>query len=181
MPRVPVHDLDDAPREGRDALEHQAERVGKVLNIFGEMAHSPTLIGLYDTVETYLGENSSLEPRVREAIHLTVANVNACDYCQAAYTGSAKKQGFSDEQTVQIRRGRVEGDEKLTALLQVAREIAADRGYVEDGTWKEALEAGWSRREVLDAYADVVRTILTNYFNHLVGTEVDLPEPPPLD
>lgn len=41
------------------------------------------------------------------------------------------------------------------------------------------MRAG-ARREILDAYADVVRTILTNYFNHLVGTELDLPEVPSL-
>lgn len=34
--------------------------------------------------------------------------------------------------------------------------------------------------EILDAYADVVRTILTNYFNHLVDTDHDLGEVPPL-
>lgn len=68
--------------------------------------------------------------------------------------------------------------EKLTALLMLAREIAALKGYVEDGTWKTALEAGWSDEQLLEGYADVVRTILTNYFNHLVGTELDLPSPP---
>ncbi|MFO7549551.1 MAG: hypothetical protein R6X29_11890 [Acidimicrobiia bacterium] len=31
----------------------------------------------------------------------------------------------------------------------------------------------------LGAYAEVVRTILGNYFNHLVDTELDLPAAPP--
>jgi AhpD family alkylhydroperoxidase len=137
------------------------------------------VIGLYDAAEELLAERSHLDAATREAIHLTVANVNDCSYCQAAYTGSAKQQGFDDEQAVQIRTGHLEGDARLTALLAVAREIAADKGHVDD-TWKSALEAGWSEVELLDAYADVVRTIMTNYFNHLVGTELDLPEAPPL-
>jgi AhpD family alkylhydroperoxidase len=179
--RIPIHTIDDAPDGSSDALKRQSERVGKTINIFGAMAHAPAVINLYDAAEHVLDEHSSHDRKVREAIHLTVANVNECDYCQAAYTGAARAQGFSEEETLQIRRGEVEDDAKLTALLAVAREIAAHKGYVEDGTWQTAIDAGWSEVELLDAYADVVRTILTNYFNHLVGTEHDLPAAPPLD
>jgi AhpD family alkylhydroperoxidase len=181
LSRIPYHDVDSAPEASRDALKRQSERVGKTLNIFGAMAHSPAVMNLYDTMEDLLGDISNLDAATREAIHLTIANVNECHYCQAAYTGSAKAKGFSEEQTVQIRRGRVEGDDELTALLAFARELATNQGYVDDATWKAAQEAGWSEVELLDAYADVVRTILTNYFNHLVGTELDLPQPPALD
>lgn len=52
---------------------------------------------------------------------------------------------------------------------------------VADETWSAALEAGWSERELLEGYAEVVRTIMTNYVNHLVGTELDLPAAPALD
>jgi hypothetical protein len=36
-------------------------------------------------------------------------------------------------------------------------------------------------RQLLEALGEVVRTTLTNYFNHLVGTELDLPPAPELD
>jgi AhpD family alkylhydroperoxidase len=181
MARVPIHSTDDAPAASKDPLERQSKRVGKTINIFGAMAHSPALIGLYDAVEQLLSERSNLDRRTREAIHLTVANANECDYCQAAYTGAAKAQGFTEDETIEIRRGTVDGDGKLSVLLGFARELAADKGYVEDATWQHALDAGWSDVELLDAYADVIRTILTNYFNHLVGTELDLPAAPALD
>lgn len=181
MPRVPVHTLDDAPAASRATLGSLAQRVGTVINIFGEMAHAPALLETYASVERTLRERSSLGEPVRQAIHLTVAAVNGCDYCQAAYTGAAKAAGHPEGDTVAIRRGELPHDQKLTAMLQVCREIAIDKGYVEDTTWKTALEAGWSERELLEGYTEVVRTILTNYFNHLVGTELDLPEPPSLD
>lgn len=181
MPRVPVHTVDDAPTESRDTLEALGKRVGKVINIYGEMAHAPALLETYANMEQTLREQSSLSESVRQAIHLTVANVNACGYCQAAYTGGAKAAGHSEEATLDIRRGVLPDDEKLTAMLQVCREIAAEKGYVDDTTWKTALESGWSEKELLEGYAEVVRTIFTNYFNHLVGTELDLPEAPALD
>ncbi len=180
MPRVPVHDLQTAPAESRPFLEHQAERLGKVINLFGEMAHAPVLMQLYDTVETLLRERSSLDEATRQAIHLTVANVNRCDYCQAAYTAACRKAGFSQEQTVEIRRGEIEADARLSALLALCRQIAANSGYGRRHDMEAATDAGWSERNVLEAYADVVRTILTNYFNHMVDTELDLPAAPDL-
>lgn len=86
------------------------------------------------------------------------------------------------------RRGRrwkvssaVPDDHKLTTLLTLSRELAANTGYATDETWTAALEAGWSERELLEGYAEVVRTIMTNDVNHLVGTELDLPAAPALD
>ncbi|MFO7778957.1 MAG: carboxymuconolactone decarboxylase family protein [Nitriliruptoraceae bacterium] len=181
MPRVPVHTVADAPAESQETLEALGAQVGKVINIFAEMAHAPALLKMYATTEQLLREESSLDEATRQAIHLAVAHTNACEYCQAAYTGAAKAAGVSEGTTKDIRRGGVPDDEKLTALLNVAREVAANTGYVEDTTWKTALEAGWSEKELLEGYADVIRTIMTNYFNHLVGTELDLPSAPALD
>lgn len=91
---------------------------------------------------------------------------------------AAKAAGFDDEQAMQIRRGRLQDDETLSALLAVAREVAGNTGHVEDVTWKTALETGWSEVQLLEAFADTVRTIFTNYCNHLVHTEPDVPEVP---
>jgi hypothetical protein len=45
MPRVPVHTLDDAPEQARPTLEGLSKRMGKLLNIHAEMAHSPVVLG----------------------------------------------------------------------------------------------------------------------------------------
>ncbi len=176
--RLRVHDVETAPEASRDALARQAARVGKVINIFGAMANSPALMNVYDLFESHLAEHSNLDNPTRQAIHLTVAAVNDCDYCQAAYTGAARRAGFTVEETIAIRQGALSGRPKLQALIGLTRQIADNRGYVDESVWSDALEAGWSEEEILDAYTDVVRTILTNYFNHLVGTELDLPPAP---
>ncbi len=44
MPRVPVHTVDTAPEAAQDNLRALTERVGKTLNIFGEMAHAPIVL-----------------------------------------------------------------------------------------------------------------------------------------
>ncbi|MFP4512160.1 MAG: carboxymuconolactone decarboxylase family protein [Acidimicrobiales bacterium] len=180
MPRTPVHTPDTAPEESKEQLEQLTERVGKTLNIFAEMAHAPVVLELYTTMEQLLASTSSLGEPARQAIHLTVAQVNDCSYCQAAYTGAAQRAGHNKETTLEIRRGELPDDPSLSALLQLTRQVATNKGHVDDATWAAAIDAGWSDRQILEAYAEVVRTIFTNYFNHLVGTELDLPEAPEL-
>ncbi len=179
--RVPAHTVDDAPGRSQELLKSLEEKHGKVLNIHGAMAHAPALLDLYVSAEQAIAENTSLERSVRDAIHLAVAAVNDCAYCQSAYTAACKRSGFSEEQTVAIRKGGVDWDDRLAVLLEVSREAAARKGYVDDGTWQAALDAGWSDQQVLEAFADTVRTILTNYFNHLVRTDLDLPAAPGID
>jgi uncharacterized peroxidase-related enzyme len=180
MTRVDIHTTDTAPSESRDGLAALHAKFGTTLDIFGAMAASPAVLNTFLALDGAIAAHTSLDAKTREVIHLTVANVNTCDYCQGAYTMAAKIAGFDVEQTKQIRRGRVEGDDKLSALLALAREIAGSKGHVEDGTWKTVLEAGWSEQQVLEALTDTVRTVFTNSFNHLVGTEQDVPAAPEL-
>jgi AhpD family alkylhydroperoxidase len=180
MTRIHIHDTDSAPEGSREGLAKLTKKYGTTLNIFGAMASSPTVLNSFLALDAGIADHTSLDKATREAIHLTVANVNACDYCQGAYTMAAKAAGFDDDQARQIRRGSIEGDDKLTALLAVVREIADTKGHVEDTTWKTAVEAGWSEEQLLQALADTVRTIFTNYFNHLVDTEQDVPAAPEL-
>lgn len=181
MARVPIHSTKSAPEGSRATLEALERQIGKVLNIHGAMAHSPTLLGLYAVMEGHLSEKSSLGDQTRQAIHLAVAAVNDCEYCQAAYTGASLAAGLTLDETLDVRRGAVAGREGLTALLELAREVATDKGHVADETWARALEAGWSEAQLLEGYAEVVRTVLTNYFNHMVGVELDLRPAPSLE
>lgn len=178
--RVDVHTTESAPEQARPYLEALEKKFGKTLNIFGQMAGSPALLRMFVDAETALAEDSSLGEDVRQALHLAVSEVSECDYCRAAYTGGAKAAGWSEEQTVQIRRGEVDGDDKTTALLGFAREVTSKQGWVTDGTWQQTLDAGWSEEQLLEAFGDIIRTLMTNWFNHLTGTELDLPEAPKL-
>ncbi len=68
MPRVPVHDLDSAPKASRDLLAALKERYGKVLNIYGEMAHAPVVLAAYTGIQAAIAEHGSFDARTREAI-----------------------------------------------------------------------------------------------------------------
>lgn len=182
MPRIPVHTLDDAPATSRDTLAGVAERTGgKVLNIQGEMAHAPVVLAAYSGIQRAIIEHGNFDAKAKEAIALTVAAVDRCDYCQGAHTMSAKAAGWSEQQTVAIRAGRVDFDGRLTALLSVVAEAAGGVGYVEDTTWKAALEMGWTTEQLAEAFAHLAVNLYTNYFNHYANTDLDVPAAPAVD
>lgn len=178
MPRIPVHTLDSAPENSRDQLKALEAKFGKVLNIHGEMAHSPVVLQSYVALQSVITDYGSFDAQTREAIALAVANVDDCSYCQAAHTGGGKAAGLSEDEMIDIRRGTVEFDAKLGALLSLAREYTRDVGNVADATWQAALDAGWTDEQLTELSVHVTLNLLTNYFNHFVQTELDIPAAP---
>ena len=178
MPRIPVHTLDSAPENSRDQLKVLEAKYGKVLNIHGEMAHSPVVLQSYVALQSVIADYSTFDPRTREAIALAVGNVDDCSYCQSAHTGGGKAAGLSDDEMIEIRRGTVSFDAELAALLSLAREYTRDVGNVSDATWQAALEAGWTDEQLTELSAHVTLNLLTNYFNHFVQTDLDIPAAP---
>jgi AhpD family alkylhydroperoxidase len=179
MTRIPVHTVDSAPEGSRDALKALEAEFGKVLNIHGAMAHSPAVLETYAAIQSALQDKGTLNAKLREVIALAVANVDDCSYCQAAHTAGGKAAGLSEQEAIGIRRGQVD-DLKLAALVTLVREQAANVGHVQDSTWQAALDAGWSDSELTETSAVVALNLFTNYFNHLVQTDLDLPPAPPM-
>jgi AhpD family alkylhydroperoxidase len=180
MPRIPVHTVDSAPEDSRDPLKALEAKFGKVLNIHGEMAHSPVVLQSYAALQNVIGDFGTFEARTREAIALTVGNVDRCGYCQSAHTVAGKAAGLSEHETVAIREDRVDFDPKLAALLTVAREATANVGHVDGATWQQALDQRWTDTDLTELSVHIALNLFTNYFNHLVETDLDLPAAPGL-
>ena len=171
--RVPIHSPDEAPQGSRDALKQLTERFGGTLNIFGAMAESPALLNAYDGMERALREHSGLGEKTRQAIHLRISRINDCGYCRAAYRDACQRAGWDDEEIAAIATGDVGFDAQLDALLGFVTELVQEEGRLDDTSWEAAKDAGWTDRELLDAFAEVPRTILTNWFNHMMDTPLD--------
>lgn len=61
---------------------------------------------------------------------------------------------------------------ELAAIRAIPRRAA---------TWQAARAAGWSDTELAELFANVAANMYTNYFNHYMQTEPDLPPAPGLD
>jgi AhpD family alkylhydroperoxidase len=176
--RIPVHTVDSAPEQSRVELKGLEAAIGKVLNIHGEMAHSPVVLQSYVALQQVIGDYGTYDAATREAIALAVGNVDECSYCQAAHTAGGKGAGLTDDQMIAIRADRVDFDPKLAALLTLAREYTGNVGTVDTASWQAALDAGWTDAHLAELSVHVTLNLLTNYFNHFVETELDLPAAP---
>jgi AhpD family alkylhydroperoxidase len=180
MPWIPVHTVDTAFEGSRDPLKALEAKFGKVLNIHGEMAHSPVVLQSYAAIQAVIADYGTCDGHTREGIALAVGNVDQRPYCQSAHTVGGKAAGLTEEQTVAIRENRLDFDPKLAALLVVAREAAGNVGNVEDETWQAALDTGWSNVELTELSVHVTLNLFTNYFNQLVKIDLDLAAAPGL-
>ncbi|RJN31986.1 carboxymuconolactone decarboxylase family protein [Nesterenkonia natronophila] len=180
MSRAKVESVDTAPESVQTELKGLEEQFGKVLNIHGAMASSPVVLQGYVALQQVIKDYGTFDAQTREAIALAVGNVDECTYCQSAHTQGAKAAGFSEDETIAIRQGAVQFDDKLAALLEVAREATADKGNVKDSTWQAALDTGWSTEQLTELSTHVTLNLYTNYFNHMVQTDLDVPAAPQL-
>ena len=141
------------------------------INIFKTMDHCPHLLAGFKAFKGEL-DKGHLSGEVKEKIALAVAGINDCAYCKAAHTAMAKKAGVSDggiEYALQCKCG----DPKINAALKFAGDIVNKKGEIDDADLQAVQEAGWTTEEVMEIFGQVMLNMITNYFNHMVDTDVD--------
>jgi uncharacterized peroxidase-related enzyme len=160
----------DGVRKNLDAVH---KRLGVVPNMVRTIAQSPRAL------DGYLGLSGSLSHGVlpvqlQEQIALTVAEMNACDYCLSAHSALGRAAGLSDAELEASRTGRAP-DPKAAAVLQFARAVVERRGGVSDSDLARVRAAGLSDTEIVEVIAHVALNVFTNYLNRAADTEVDFP------
>lgn len=175
-----AQNLESLPSASRPFAEALRKKMGRLLGIHRRMAASPAVIATYSGIGAGIAEHGTFDSRTRETLALAVGNENGCDYCQAAHTLSARGAGLSDDQILQIRTGHIGFDSKLAALAAVARAAASNTGTVPQEARREALSVGWTETDLDELFAHIAVNLYTNYFNHYVGTALDVSPTPPV-
>ncbi len=148
-------------------------KVGMVPNLYRVVANQPAALkGLLGLGEA-LGKGAFDAP-TREAIALTVAGANSCDYCASAHTAISKGLKVSDGEISARLKGKSE-DARVQAILTLADAIVEKRGLVSNDDLKAAKNAGLTEADIVETTANVVQNIFTNYINHIAETEIDFP------
>jgi len=178
MARIQPVDSNSADPIVAELLGSVKKKLGVVPNLVATMANSPAVAKAYLGFSQALA-GGTLPAKLREQIALAVAETNGCDYCLAAHTALGKGAGLSDEEACDARRA-VADDPRDQAALEFARVIVRDRGVVADEDVEQVRQAGYTDGEIGEIVANVALNLLTNYFNHVAGTEVDFPAAPAL-
>jgi len=173
MSRIRAVDHAHAPAASKPLLDAVQQSLGLTPNLFKVTAHSP------HTLEGLLGLNGSLSKgrltaAEREAIALTVAQINGCNYCLSAHSALGRGAGLSDSDIADARRA-TSSDPKLAAILDFARTLVLSRGHAGDQDLAGLRALGLGDAEILEIVGNTVLNIFTNYINNAAGTEVDFP------
>ena len=153
-------------------FENLKNALGMVPNLYAAMAYSDT--GLENCLTLQNGK-TSLTKKEKEAINLVVSQVNNCRYCQSAHTVLGKMNGFTEEQTIEIRKGGASFDLKLNALVRFTKEAAINKGKVSDATLNNFFNAGYSKASIVDVIIAIADKVVMNYIHNLTQVPIDFP------
>ena len=175
MNRLPVITPDEADGKTAGLFNSIKSAMGKVPNAYLAIgSNAPDILAQTLQLNAALAR-SSLSAREREAINLIVSEESGCDYCLAAHTPLARKAGYSEAQTLQLREGYFEEDSKIDALVKFVQILVTARGTVAAGHVTAFKSAGFTDQQVVETIGAVTAILFTNMFNRVNDTEVDFP------
>lgn len=151
--------------------------LGFVPNLYATIAYSENGLSKY---LNYQNAKTSLSNKEKEAVNLIVSQVNECIYCQSAHTVIGKMNGFSDEQIIDIRKGKAT-DTKLNALVKLAESITKNRGKAESSLVDNFFDKGYTNENLVDLILQVSDKTAMNYLHNLTEIPVDFPLAPSLE
>ncbi len=138
------------------------------------MAEAPGLLEAYKTTHE-LVVNSSFDKDEITVVWQSVNVEHACHYCVPAHTGIAKRMGVSDDISNALRNETPLPNARLEALRTFTLSVARNRGIVDDKEVQAFLDAGITKRQILEIILGISQKVMSNYTNHFANTPVDAP------
>jgi AhpD family alkylhydroperoxidase len=147
--------------------------LGFVPNLFATIGYSANALGSYMAFQQAQAKGT-FSAKEREAVFLAVSEVNGCEYCQAAHTALGKMNGFSEEETIQLR-ALTHPDSKLSVLTRLAASITSTHGRPEPQLLEEFFALGYNEGALIDLVALVADKTLANYVHNITQVPIDFP------
>jgi len=151
--------------------------LGFVPNLYATIAHSENGLSRF---LAYQNAKTSLTNKEKEAVNLIVSQVNGCVYCQSAHLVLGKMNGFSDAQLLDIRKAK-STDAKLNALVQLAADIASNKGRASTEAVDAFFENGYTNENLVDLILQISDKTAMNFLHNLTQIPVDFPLAPSLE
>ncbi|MFT5590211.1 MAG: alkylhydroperoxidase family enzyme [Bradyrhizobium sp.] len=167
-----LHDETTAPEASKVLLAKSKKDFGMIPGLHAVMAEAPGLLQGYQVVHE-LFVNSSFDKDELTVVWQSVNVEHACHYCVPAHTAIAKGMKVDEAITEALRNETPLPDARLEALRTFTLSVVRDRGNVDNKAVQAFLDAGFSRRQILEVVLGVSQKVMSNYTNHLAITPVD--------
>lgn len=157
-------------------FDNLQKALGFVPNLYATIGYSKN--GL-ERFLAYQNAKTSLSNKEKEAVNLIVSQVNGCVYCQSAHLVLGKMNGFSEDQLLDIRKGK-SSDIKLNALVQLAADITENKGKANSDKVDAFFSQGYNNENLVDLILQISDKTAMNYLHNLTQIAVDFPLAPAL-
>jgi uncharacterized peroxidase-related enzyme len=146
--------------------------LGFVPNLYAFYGKNDTALGDYLTLQN---RKSTLTAKEREVINLVTSQINGCRYCLSAHTALGKMNGFTDEQTIEIRKGSATFETKLDALAKFTKSTVENRGKATEENKEIFFEAGYTEANLIDVIIVIGDKTISNMIHNLTDLPIDFP------
>lgn len=158
--------------KNQQVFDELKKSFGAVPNLYSTLAYSENALEAYINLEN---SKTSLTRKEVEAATLVVSEVNNCVYCLSAHTMVAKLNGFSEEQTLEIRGGSASFDKKLDALVKLTKQLSKER-HPGDGILVSAFfQAGYSKENLIDLIIHIGDRTISNILHAVTQVPNEFP------
>ncbi len=168
---------EDVSANNQEIFDSLKKGLGMVPNLYAVMAHSDTALGNY---LAFQNAKTTFSNKEKQAVNLVVSQVNECLYCQSAHTLLGTMNGLTEDQTIEIRKGGAAFDLKLNALVELAKEITAKRGFIAETILNKFLNAGYTKGQVVELVMLVAEKSAMNYLHAITKVAIDFPVAKPV-
>lgn len=179
MSTLKVITREEAKPEVQAIFDVLKSKVGMVPNLYAFIGNSATTLTGYLGFDEALGKGA-FTAKERQAIFLVVSQVNGCHYCQSAHTALGKMNGFTEEETIQLRTATIE-DKKLNALTNLAAEITQSHGKPSQKALDNFFSVGYRTAALVDLVAHIGYKTVANYLHNIAQFPIDFPIAKELD
>jgi len=172
MAKFNVPSRGEVSANNQEIFDNLKKGLGMVPNLYAVMALSDTALGNY---LAFQNAKTTFSNKEKQTVNLVVSQVNECHYCQSAHTLLGTMNGLTEEQTIEIRKGNASFDSKLNALVVLAKEITAKKGFASTEAVDAFIDAGYTKGQVVELIFLVAEKTAMNYVHAITKVEIDFP------
>jgi 4-carboxymuconolactone decarboxylase len=162
----------------RELIAPHIRTDGSVQNLHAIMLQHPLLYSTHASFGAYLGEETTLPPRMRELLIMRTAFLIGAEYEWAHHVERARRAGLTDREIARIAAGpdAAGWSEESRAALRAADELRRE-AFITNRTWT-ALAKRYSAKQLIEIIFTVGGYTMTGLAINSFGIQVEPGYPP---
>ena len=166
------HDQSSAPEESKQLLEKVKASSGMIPGLYAVLAESPEALKAYVELGKIFSQ-SSLSDEEKTVVWQTINVEHECKFCVPAHTLVAKLMKVDETITNALRDKTPLPNEKLEMLREFTLILVRNRGKATEEEVSVFLEAGFTRKNILEVIVGISQKVLSNYTNYIADTPLN--------